>query len=333
MPGSGTTVLWQEGVKQARERFAHVLTCRGAEAEAALSFAGLSELLSEVLGQAVDSLLPPRRRALEVALLLAEPGEGSPDPLAIGLAVHDLLRVLAQQGPVLVAVDDVQWLDPASAGVLEVALRRLRTDPIGLLVTSRRTAGAAIPLGLKRSPLEQRLTVLSVGPLSLGALHHLLGERLDQPAFLAGAPSHPAGPTPGGASDVHSAGSRDSGVRGRADARPHPVVPEHPRVAWWELAAGARAGQRRLRLRRADAVRKPRRLEGPCEGSDRDGSWSRGAGAGVGRGGPGRDAGDRERVFCLLSLGVLGRLELALGNVQEAGRYLSELPSRLITSG
>jgi predicted ATPase len=69
-----------------------------------------------------------------VALLLAEPGEGSPDPLAIGLAVHDLLRVLAQQGPVLVAVDDVQWLDPASAGVLEVALRRLRTDPIGVLV-------------------------------------------------------------------------------------------------------------------------------------------------------------------------------------------------------
>jgi DNA-binding CsgD family transcriptional regulator len=176
--GIGKTILWEMGVDQARGCFAHVLTCRGAEAEAGLSFAGLSELLSDVLEDALDSLLPPRRRALEVALLRAEPGEGPPDPLAIGLAVHDVLRVATQQGPLLVAVDDVQWLDAASAGALEVALRRLRTDQIGVLVASRGTALATIPLGLDRSLREQRLTVLSVGPLSLGALHHLLGERL-----------------------------------------------------------------------------------------------------------------------------------------------------------
>ena len=177
-PGIGKTILWRVGVEQARGCFAHVLTCRGTEAEAAFSFAGLSELVGEVFEEALDSLLPPRRRALEVALLLAEPGEGPPDPLAVGLAVHDLLRALARQGLLLVAIDDVQWLDPGSASVLEVALRRLRSDPIGVLVTSRRTAGGAIPLGLERSLPEQRLTVLSVGPLSLGALHHLLGERL-----------------------------------------------------------------------------------------------------------------------------------------------------------
>jgi DNA-binding CsgD family transcriptional regulator len=176
--GIGKTVLWRVGVEEAWGRFAHVLTCRGTEAEAAFSFAGLSELVGEVFEEAVDSLLPPRRRALEVALLLAEPGAGPPDPLAIGLAVHDLLRGLARQGPLLVAVDDVQWLDPGSAAVLEVALRRLPSDPIGVLVTARRTAGATIPLGLERSLPEERLTVLSVGPLSLGALRHLLGERL-----------------------------------------------------------------------------------------------------------------------------------------------------------
>jgi hypothetical protein len=82
-----------------------VLMCRGAEAEAAFSFAGLSELSGEVLGVAVDELSAPRRRALEVALLLAEPERGPPDPLAIGLAVHDVLRVLARQGPLLVAVE------------------------------------------------------------------------------------------------------------------------------------------------------------------------------------------------------------------------------------
>ncbi len=177
-PGIGKTILLQAGVDEARARFEHVLTCRGAEAEAALSFAALSELLGEVLGDALDSLLLPRRKALEVALLLSEPHGGPPDPLAIGLAVHDVLRALAQHGPLLLAVDDVQWLDPGSAGALEVALRRLRSDPIGLLVTSRPTTATRVPLGLERSLSQQRLTVLSVGPLSLGALHHLLGERL-----------------------------------------------------------------------------------------------------------------------------------------------------------
>jgi hypothetical protein len=61
-PGIGKTILWQAGVEGARARFEHVLTCRGAEAEAALSFAALSELLGEVLGDALDSLLLPRRR-------------------------------------------------------------------------------------------------------------------------------------------------------------------------------------------------------------------------------------------------------------------------------
>jgi DNA-binding CsgD family transcriptional regulator len=98
--------------------------------------------------------------------------------LAIGLAVHDVLRALAQQSPLLVAVDDVQWLDAGSTGVLEVALRRLRNDPIGVLLAARRTAGGTTPLGLERSLPEHRLTVLSVGPLTLGALHHLLGDRL-----------------------------------------------------------------------------------------------------------------------------------------------------------
>lgn len=177
--GIGKTILWQVGVAEARRQSKRVLTCRGVAAEAALSFAGLSELLGEVLAEAGACLPAPRRRALEVALLLAEPGEGPPDPLAIGLAVHDVLRVLAQQGPLLVAVDDVQWLDPASAAVLEIALRRLREDSIGVLVTVRRSKDLAVPLGLERSLPEQRLTLLSVGPLSLAALHRLLSERLD----------------------------------------------------------------------------------------------------------------------------------------------------------
>ena len=177
--GIGKTVLWEAGVDDARGRFDSILTCRGVEAEASLSFAGLSELLGDVLDEVGPALAPPRRRALEVALLLAEPGESPPDPHAIGLAVLDVLRALADRGPCLVALDDIQWLDPASAGVLQIALRRLRDEPLGLLATLRLGPEfGGSPVELERSFPDERLERLTVGPLSLAALHRLLEERL-----------------------------------------------------------------------------------------------------------------------------------------------------------
>ena len=136
--GIGKTILWEVGVEEARERFSRVLTCRGVEAEASFAFAGLSELLAGVVGEVALELVPPRRRALEVALQLAEPGDTAPDAHVIGLALLDALQALADPGgPVLVAVDDAQWLDPASASVMQIAFRRLREERIGLLATVR----------------------------------------------------------------------------------------------------------------------------------------------------------------------------------------------------
>ncbi|HUK95749.1 MAG TPA: AAA family ATPase [Gaiellaceae bacterium] len=177
-PGIGKTILWETGVEHARERFGAVLTCRGVEAEASLSFAALSELLAPVFDEVAASLLPPRRRALEIALLRVEPGDVAPDAHAIGLAVLDLLSTLAERGPVLVALDDLQWLDPASAGVLQIALRRLREEPVGVLVTVRTGPDVTMPFELERSFVEQRLEQLGIDPLSLGAVHGLLLERL-----------------------------------------------------------------------------------------------------------------------------------------------------------
>src|SRR5262245_35590102 len=175
--GIGKTVLWETGVADARSRFGSVLSCRGVEAEASLSFAGLSELLAPVFDDVAPSLLPPRRRALEVALLVVEPGDRPPDPHAIGLALLDLLRKSTEQGPVLVALDDVQWLDPASLGVIQIALRRLREEPVGLLATLRIGSDVG-PFELDRSFPESRLVQLSIGPLSVGAVHKLLEARL-----------------------------------------------------------------------------------------------------------------------------------------------------------
>jgi ATP/maltotriose-dependent transcriptional regulator MalT len=177
-PGIGKTILWEAGVESARDGLDRVLTCHGVEAEASFSFAGLSDLLGDVLEEAASSLPPPRRRALRIALRLIEPGDEPSDTHTIGLAVLDVLRALAQRGPVLVALDDVQWLDVSSAGVLQVALRRLSEEPVGVLATLRMAPEVAAPFELARAFPEERLERLELRPLSLGAVHRLLEERL-----------------------------------------------------------------------------------------------------------------------------------------------------------
>jgi DNA-binding CsgD family transcriptional regulator len=175
-PGIGKTALWELGLKDARVRFGRVLSCRAAEAEAALSFSGLSELLAEVFDEVVPSLPPLRRHALEVALLLVEPGAQPPDAHAIGLALLDLLRVLGERAPLVVAIDDLQWLDPSSASVLQVALRRLREEPVGVLATARDAPAAG--LDLARAFPGELLMRLFPAPLGPTELRTLLKARL-----------------------------------------------------------------------------------------------------------------------------------------------------------
>ena len=81
-------------------------------------------------------------------------------------------------GPLLIAVDDVQWLDAASASVLAFALRRLVAAPAAILVARRSSGSEAAPLGLDRALPSERLRRLRLGPLSIGAIHRLLRERL-----------------------------------------------------------------------------------------------------------------------------------------------------------
>ena len=176
--GIGKTILWETGVEEVEERFGRVLLHRSVEAEALLSFTGLSDLLAPVFEEVAPMLAPLRRRALEVSLLLAEPGNDAPDSRAIGLALLDVLQMLAEQDSVVLALDDLQWLDPSSAGVLQIALRRLRDERVGVLATVRTAPETTVPVELDRVFAADRLARLPIGPLSMGALHHLLRERV-----------------------------------------------------------------------------------------------------------------------------------------------------------
>jgi DNA-binding CsgD family transcriptional regulator len=176
--GIGKTTLWKRGVAAATDRSYRVLSCRPVQAEAKLSFAALGDLFGEIAPDIVSGLPDPQRRALEIALLRAGP-EGCPaDRRAVSVAAVAVLRRLAQVGPLVLAVDDVQWLDGPSSRVLEFAIRRLHEVPVAVLV-SFRTEGQVVPLGLDAVLPEGNLYRLPVGPLNLGALQHLIRTRIN----------------------------------------------------------------------------------------------------------------------------------------------------------
>jgi DNA-binding CsgD family transcriptional regulator len=172
-PGVGKTALWREAVRRAKSSEFLVLSCRPAEAEAKLSYSALADLL-EPLGAEVFATLPdPQRHALGVALLRVSE-EGSPaQPRAIAAGLRRVLESLADRLPVLVAIDDTQWLDVASARALEFALRRSESSRVCLLATRR--AGAAA--GRTRLGLVEAET-LELDGLSLAVIHELLKRRL-----------------------------------------------------------------------------------------------------------------------------------------------------------
>jgi hypothetical protein len=171
-PGIGKSTLWRRGVELAEEHGICTLTARPAEAERTHAHAALGDLFEDVLEDVALDLPPPRRHALRVALLLEAP-EDAALPRAVGVATRSALELLAQRDPLAIAIDDEQWLDASSATALVFALRRLAA-PVRLLLSRR--VGATGPI--EDALPEDAVQVVSVGALSLGAIHQLVHERL-----------------------------------------------------------------------------------------------------------------------------------------------------------
>ena len=136
-PGIGKTTLWQATIERARERGARVLTSRPASSETRLTFAGLGDLLVDVGDDVLGALPAPQRDALEVALLRAAPVGSCSERRVVSTAFLGTLLLLATEAPVLIAVDDLQWLDTASRHVLDFAVRRLVHARVGILAAMR----------------------------------------------------------------------------------------------------------------------------------------------------------------------------------------------------
>jgi DNA-binding CsgD family transcriptional regulator len=181
--GAGKSTLWRAGVQVAAEAGQRVLRSEPSASESDMSFAGLSDLLADALPVIAGQIPGPQREALEVALLLRPAGDQPPTAHAVGLAALAALRACAAEGSVLVAIDDIQWLDDASVDALSFALRRLGSGPLSVLATAR-TEATADPLTAGAPPPPQgwqdllaalpATEVVDLAPLDLWQVQNLL---------------------------------------------------------------------------------------------------------------------------------------------------------------
>ena len=181
-PGIGKTTIWAQGVEEARAAGWDVLVCRPRPSDSGLPNVGLTDLLRTVPEEALGSLPPPQRRPLEVATLRRDPGEGDLEPRAVGTGLTALLTHLANRGPLLLAVDDAQWLDQASARALAFALHRQDQGVVRLLaavrIESAASRQAAALATIESTVGRERVQRLPLGPLSIAALHQVILEAL-----------------------------------------------------------------------------------------------------------------------------------------------------------
>ncbi len=137
--GVGKTALLDYAVESAAELRVHRVV--GVESEMELAFAALHQLCAPGLDQPdrLDRLPGPQGDALRTVFGLST--GTPPDRLLVGLAVLGLLAQLAEERPLLCVVDDAQWLDRASAQVLEFVTRRLGAESVGMLFATRNRTG------------------------------------------------------------------------------------------------------------------------------------------------------------------------------------------------
>ena len=230
-PGVGKTAL----LGAVRPADALVLEVTGVESELDLAFAALSELLAPVLDR-LGTLAPPQRAALRGALGLDAPVTG--DRGVVLHAVAAVLRGLADAGPVVVLVDDVQWLDgPSGEAVAFVARRAQRLGVAVIVVRSLR--GAPVPSW-------PGVDVMALGELDRPAALELVGAR-GVAATVAGALYDALG---GNALALSQApGLLDAAQRaGSAPLPEPPPTPERLLHAWSARMAGLGSGATRALL-------------------------------------------------------------------------------------
>ena len=174
-PGIGKSTLWQVAAEAAGARGARVLAARPVEAELPLAYAALADLLADAVAPLHDALPAAQRDALSGALGTGLAPGGPIGGLAVSRGALTAVQLLSEASPVVLAIDDVQWLDPSSARVLGYVARRLGATRCSMLIGLR--DGHPDPLDAAGA-FGAAMTRIELGGLSLGAIAHIVRPRV-----------------------------------------------------------------------------------------------------------------------------------------------------------
>ncbi len=176
--GIGKTTLILGAAAEAQARGFRVLSAHGSPAEVTYAYAAVADLLREIDIETLEALPELQRIALERARI-GEIDRGGPatDERTVAIALLSVIERCSKQGPVLLVVDDAQWLDASSRAAIGFAARRL-SGPVGMILGFR----TGEPGSDERSWLHFRrpesLARVNMRPLSRRAMHALVAERL-----------------------------------------------------------------------------------------------------------------------------------------------------------
>lgn len=175
--GIGKTTLIIEATDRAAAQGFQVLSARGSPAEVSYAYTAVADLLGGVTEALLEDLPEVQRLALKRTQLGDIAGPAT-DERIVAAAFLSVVEQTSTQTPVLLAIDDAQWLDASSKAVIGFTARRLR-GRVGLLVTLRSGEPQSV---LEESWLQfarpEALTRLGMRPLSLGGVHALIAARL-----------------------------------------------------------------------------------------------------------------------------------------------------------
>ena len=175
--GIGKTTVWLAAVDAAVGEGIRVVSARAAEAESVLAYAALADLLGDVDSDLWARIPTPQRLALDRVLLRGNAVDVVTDPRLVAAGFLSLIERLEKTAPVLLAIDDLQWLDSSSRQVIAFAVRRL-SGRVGVLATVRNSLGSGgDPSWLQLHNLAE-VHRIPLGPLSLGGLRAVVSERL-----------------------------------------------------------------------------------------------------------------------------------------------------------
>ena len=176
-PGIGKTTLWLSALEEARGRGYQVFSARVGQAESVLAYAAVADLLRDIDDSVLAELSDVQRVAVDRVLLRASSEDHTTDQHVVAAAFAAVFDRLATDSPVLIAIDDLQWLDRSSKDVLAFAARRFKGG-IGLLVTERSDAEGGSSVTWLHLSRPDRIERVRIGPLSIGGLHMLISSRL-----------------------------------------------------------------------------------------------------------------------------------------------------------